>query len=57
MTQSLIALIIAVAVLIIAWLVIERFSPDPTITMICKIVIFVIALVLILKLLLPMVGV
>jgi hypothetical protein len=57
MTGALIQLIVAIAVLIICWIVIERFSPDPTITFICKIVIFVIALILCLKLLLPMVGV
>jgi hypothetical protein len=50
-------IIIAVAVLIIAWLIVERFSPDPLITKIAQIAIFVIALVLVLKLLLPLAGV
>jgi hypothetical protein len=49
-------LIIAVAVLLIAWVLVERFSPDATITYIGKIVIFVFALILILRLLGPMVG-
>jgi hypothetical protein len=55
--MSIINLVIAVAVLIIAWMIIERFSPDPLITKICQIGIFVIALLLILKLVLPLAGV
>lgn len=53
--ESLVHIIIAIAVLIVAWLVVERFSPDPLITQIAKIVIFVAALVLILYALVPMV--
>lgn len=55
--NALIQLIIVIAVLIVAWLVLERFSPDPLITRICQIIIFVIALLLVVKMLLPMVGV
>lgn len=57
MVDTLLYLIIAVAVLIVAWFVIERFSPDPLITKICQIIIFIIALFLIVKKLLPLVGV
>jgi hypothetical protein len=55
--MSFVNIIIAVAVLIVAWLIIERFSPDPLITKICQIAIFVIALLMILKLVLPLAGV
>jgi hypothetical protein len=55
--MSFVNIIIAVAVLIVAWLIIERFSPDPLITKICQIAIFVIALIMILKLVLPLAGV
>jgi uncharacterized membrane protein len=55
--MSIMNLIIAVAVLIIAWMIIERFSPDPLITKIAQIGIFVVALLLVLKLLLPLAGV
>jgi hypothetical protein len=55
--MSIINLIIAVAVLIIAWMIIERFSPDPLITKIAQIGIFVVALLLVLKLVLPLAGV
>ncbi len=54
---TLVTLIIAVCILIVAWFVVERFSPDPLITKICQIIIFVIALLLIVQKLLPMVGV
>jgi hypothetical protein len=55
--MSFINIIIAVAVLIVAWMIIERFSPDPLITKICQIAIFVIALLMVLKLVLPLAGV
>jgi branched-subunit amino acid ABC-type transport system permease component len=55
--STLVTLIIAVCILIVAWFVIERFSPDPLITKICQIIIFVIALLLIVQKLLAMVGV
>ena len=55
--MDLVGLIIIVAVLLIAWVLVERFSPDATITYICKIVIFVVALLVIIQKLLPAVGV
>lgn len=55
--DGIVQLIIACAVLIIAWYITERFSPDPLLTKIVQIVIFVVALILIFKLLLPLVGV
>lgn len=57
MVGTLLNLIIVLAVLIVAWLIIARFSPDPLITKICQIVIFVIALVVVLKMVLPLAGV
>lgn len=57
MTGLLLEIIIAIAVLIVAWLVAERFSPDPLITKIVQIIIFVVALYLIIAKLLPAVGV
>lgn len=56
MIEALIQLLIILAVLIVAWFIIVRFSPDPLITKICQIIIFVIALVVILKMLLPIAG-
>jgi len=55
--SALVSLIIALCVLIIAWLIVARFSPDPLITKIAQIIIFVIALLLVIQKLLPMVGV
>jgi hypothetical protein len=55
--EQLIQLLIILAVLLIAWYIIARFSPDPMITKICQIVIFVIALIVILRMLLPLAGV
>jgi len=55
--DTLIKLIVAVAILIIAWFITERFSPDPLITKIVQVILFLIALFLIIKLLLPLVGV
>lgn len=57
MIGTLINLIIVLCVLIVAWMVAVRFSPDPLITKIVQIVIFVIALVVILKMILPLAGV
>lgn len=57
MITLVVKLLIGIAVLIIAWLVVQRFSPDPLITKIMQIVIFVIAMVLILTMLLPLAGV
>lgn len=57
MIEALVHLIVAIAVLIIAWFVVERFSPDPLISKICQVIIFCIALLVILTMLLPLVGV
>ena len=50
----LVPIIIKVAIAIIAWFVVDRFSPDPLLTKICKIIIFVVVLVVIV---LPLLGV
>ena len=55
--STLVTLIIAICILIVAWLVVERFSPDPLITTICKIIIFIIALYVVVQKVLPMAGV
>jgi Co/Zn/Cd efflux system component len=55
--DTLIQLIIAIAVLLVVWWVAERFSPDPLITKIVQVIIFVLALVLVFTRVLPMVGV
>ena len=57
MIGSLLNLIIVLAILIVAWLIIARFSPDPLITKICQIILFVIALVVVIKMVLPLAGV
>jgi hypothetical protein len=55
--DTLIQLIIAIAVLLVVLWVAERFSPDPLITKIVQVIIFVLALVLVFTRVLPMVGV
>jgi hypothetical protein len=54
---GLVQLIIAIAVLIVAWMVIQRFSPDPLITKIAQIIIFVVAVVIVLRMVLPLAGI
>jgi hypothetical protein len=54
---GLVNLIIAIAVCIVAWLCIQRFSPDPLITKIAQIIIFVVICVIVLRLVLPLAGV
>jgi len=49
-------LIIAIAVLIAAWWVVQRFSPDPLITKLAQLLIFVVAVVIVLKMVLPLAG-
>jgi hypothetical protein len=53
---ALVNIIIAIAVLLVAWWIAERFSPDPLITKIVQVVIFVIALLLVIKMVLPLAG-
>lgn len=57
MVDGIINLIIVLAVLLVAWYVAARFSPDALLTKIVQIVIFVIALIVILKWALPLVGI
>ncbi len=57
MIATLLSLIIALAILIVIWLVAERFSPDPLITKIVQVILFVVALYLVISKLLPMVGI
>lgn len=54
MASALFSVVILVAVLIAAWFVVERFSPDPLLTKLCQLVIFVLAVGLVLFKLLPM---
>lgn len=51
---ALVPIIVKVAIAIIAWFVVERFAPDPLLAKICKIIIFVVVLVVIV---LPLLGV
>jgi len=55
MTNTLIQLVVVVAVLLCLWFVVERFSPDPLITKICQIILFIVALLYAVKVLLPLV--
>jgi hypothetical protein len=57
MNNPWVQLIIIVCVLIAAWFVVERFSPDPLVTKLRQILIFVLALIVIVTKLLPLVGV
>jgi len=54
--DGIVQLIIAIAVLLIAWFIVARFSPDPLITKIAQIAIFVIALLIVIRMVLPMAG-
>lgn len=55
--SPIVQLVIIVCVLIAAWFVIERFSPDPLVTKLCQIGIFILALIVVVTKVLPMVGV
>ena len=57
MSQSLFQIIVIVAVLIVAYLVAERFSTDPTITKIVQIILFLVALWVVIFKILPLAGV
>lgn len=52
----LIPLIVTIGIALIIWVVAERFSPDPLITKIVQIVLFIVVLVVIIAKLLPMLG-
>lgn len=55
--HAIVSIIIICAILIAAWLVVERFSPDPLITKLAQIGIFIIALIVVVTKLLPLAGV
>lgn len=57
MAHTFFQIIVIVAVLIVVWLLATRFSPDPLITKIIQIVIFLIALYVAFFKVLPMAGV
>lgn len=50
-------IIVAVVVLIIAWVLVERFAPDPTLAWLGKIVIFLVAVWIVIFKVLPMIGI
>ena len=56
LVAMLIPLLVILGVCLILWFVVERFSPDPLISQICKIIIFLVAIVAVLTKLLPMLG-
>ncbi len=56
MANQFFALIIIVALLIGAWFVVERFSPDPLITKLCQIALFIVAIWVVIAKLLPLAG-
>ncbi len=57
LTAVLVPIIIIVAVALIIWYAAERFSPDPFITKIVQIIVFVVVLVAILLKLVPLLGI
>ena len=57
LVAMLVPIIVIVGVAIIIWIVAERFSPDPLITKIVQIVLFIVVLVVLLTKLFPMLGV
>lgn len=57
MIDALFIVIVAVAILIVIWFFVERFSPDPLVTKICQVLIFILALYVIVKQLLPLAGI
>jgi len=52
----LVPIIVIIGVALIIWYVAERFSPDPLITKIVQIVLFIVVLVVIITKLLPLLG-
>ena len=55
--DGLIHLLIVLSVLIVGWLVVQRALPDPLITKIAQIIIFVVAVIVVLRMVLPLAGV
>ena len=56
LVELLVPLIVIIGVALIIWIVAERFSPDPLITKIVQIVLFIVVLVAILTKLFPLLG-
>lgn len=54
--NALVPIIIVVVVALIIWYAVERFSPDPFITKIVKIIVFAVVLIVLLTKLVPMLG-
>lgn len=52
----LVPIIVVVVVGLIAWWIVERFSPDPLVTKIVQVVIFAVVLIVVLTKLLPLLG-
>lgn len=55
--SAILSVVIICCLLLAAWFVVERFSPDPLVTKLCQIAIFVIAVYLVVVKLLPLAGV
>ena len=56
LTGILVPLIIVIVVALIIWWVAERFSPDPLITKIIQVIIFVMVLIFLITKLLPLLA-
>lgn len=54
--QTLIPVLITIALALVAWWVTERFSPDELVTKIVKLIIFIVVLVVVIMKLLPLMG-
>ncbi len=52
----LVPLIVTIGVALIIWYVAERFSPDPLITKVVQVVLFIVVLVVIIMKLFPLLG-
>ena len=56
LTALLVPLIVTIGVALIIWYVAERFSPDPLITKVVQVVLFIVVLVVIIMKLFPLLG-
>ena len=56
LTSVLVPLIVTIGVALIIWYVAERFSPDPLITKVVQVVLFIVVLVVIIMKLFPLLG-
>lgn len=57
MANQFVQVIIIICLLMGAYFVVERFSPDPLVTKLCQIAIFVIAMIVVVTKILPLVGI